>query len=176
MATIVGCRLPDPYYGTVESIRDDLVDEFGVDEYPNLFPHFTLYALPEDVDVVAVEAAIEAVAEAHAPFSVRTDGIGVFPGNVVWLPVARSPRLADLHSNVVRAVADLGPAPEPYYDPSRWFPHVGFALDLDDERTGDVVEFLLEYDLAWEFTADNITITRPPAEGERHEVVASLDL
>ncbi|WP_440008180.1 2'-5' RNA ligase family protein [Halomicrococcus sp. SG-WS-1] len=176
MATIIGPTLPDPYYSTVESIRDELVDKFGVDEYVNPFPHFTLYALDDDVDTATVEAAVEEATEEHSPFSVHTDGIGIFPGNVVWLPVAKSPQLTALHSDVVRAVENLGTAPEPYYEPQRWFPHVGFALDVDDERTRDIVSFLLEYDFEWDFTVDNITITRPPADRSEYEVVASVDL
>ncbi|MFC7238074.1 2'-5' RNA ligase family protein [Saliphagus sp. GCM10025317] len=91
MTTIIGPTLPDPYFSTVESIWDELVDEFGIDRYINPFPHFTLYALNDEVDIATVESAIEETAGEHAPFSVHTDGIGIFPGNHVWLPVAKSP-------------------------------------------------------------------------------------
>ena len=176
MATIIGSTLPDPYYSTIESIREELVEEFGVDEYPNPFPHFTLYPLDDTVDTGVVESAVTAAVDEYDPFAVHTDGIGVFPGNVVWLPVARSPELTALHTAVVAAVEDIGAPPVPYYRPHRWFPHVGFALDIDDGQTGEIVDFLLEYDLEWDFTVDNITITRPPADGEQYEKVASLDL
>lgn len=176
MTTIIGPTLPEPYFGTVESIWDELVDEFSIDRYINPFPHVTLYALNDDVDVPTIEAAVEEAAAEHAPFSVHTDGIGVFPGNHVWLPVARSPQLTALHSDVVRAVEELGTAPVPFYEPYRWFPHVGLALGVDDERTGNVVTFLLDYDLEWDFTVETIAITRPPADGEEHEAVASVDL
>ncbi|WP_190303750.1 2'-5' RNA ligase family protein [Haladaptatus sp. R4] len=176
MATIIGPTLPDPYFSTVESIWDELVAEFGIDRYPNPFPHFTLYALGDEVDIATVEAAVAEASEEYSPLSVHTDGIGIFPGNHVWLPVAKSPQITALHADVVRAVEDLGTAPVPFYEPQRWFPHVGFALGLDDERTRDVVGFLLDYDFEWDFTVDDITITRPPAAGEEHEVVASVDL
>lgn len=176
MATIIGCTLPDPYYSTVESIRNELVDTFGVDEYVNPFPHFTLYPLDDDVDIAAVTTAVEEATEEQSPFSVHTDGIGVFPRTAVWLPVAKSPELTALQSDVVQAVERFGPPPVPYYEPHRWFPHVGFAVSDDDEQTSDIVEFLLDYDFEWDFTVDNITITRPPADGEKYEVVASIDL
>lgn len=176
MPTIIGCTLPDPYYSTVESIRDDLVEAFGVDEYANPFPHFTLYPLDDDVDIPAVVTAVEEVADDQSPFPVHTDGIGVFPQNAVWLPVAKSPELAAFQSEVVEAVETLGPPPVPYYEPHRWFPHVGFAFAENDEQTGDIVEFLLGYDLEWDVTVDTITITRPPAEGEQYEKLASIDL
>lgn len=176
MPTIIGPTLPDPYYSTVESIRGDIVDAFGVEAYPNPFPHFTLYPLDDDVDTAAVRAAVEEVVKDHGPLSAHTDGVGVFPGNAVWLPVAKSPELASLHADVVAAVDDLGTAPMPYYEPHRWFPHVGFALGLTDDQTGDVLRFLLDYDLEWDFTVDNVTVTRPPPGGDEFEVVASVAL
>ncbi|WP_458186527.1 2'-5' RNA ligase family protein [Haladaptatus sp. NG-WS-4] len=76
-----------------------------------------LYALNDEVDIAIVEVAVEEAAEEHAPFSVHTDGIGIFPGNHVWLPVAKFPQLTALHSDVVEAVGDLGTAPVPFYCP-----------------------------------------------------------
>lgn len=176
MPTIVGPTLPEPHSSTVESIRGELVEEFGVDPYPNPNPHFTLYPLDDEVPPGAVESAVRDATAGHDPVSVRTDGVGVFPGNHVWLPVAKSPRLTSLHADVVEAVTELGTAPMPYYDPHRWFPHVGFALGVDDDLAGELVTHLLEYDLAWEVTVDNVTVTRLPADGGNHEVVASVDL
>ncbi len=176
MATIVGPTLPDPYDSTVESIREDLVETFGVEEYVNPFPQFTLYALDDDADTAAVTDAVRGAVADHDPVTVHTDGVGVFPGNAVWLPVAKSPELTALHADVVDAVEGLGTPPVPYYRPHRWFPHVGFALDLDDELAGEVVGHLLDYDLEWDLTVDNVTITRPPAPGERYERVATVDL
>jgi hypothetical protein len=53
---------------------------------------------------------------------------------------------------------------------------VGFALGVDDDLAGELVTHLLEYDLAWEVTVDNVTVTRLSADGGNHEVVASVDL
>ena len=176
MPTIIGCTLPDPYYSRIESIREELVETFGVDEYVNPFPHFTLFPLPEDVDVSKVVTAVENATEPQEPFSVHTDGVGVFPKNAVWLPVAKSPELTAFHSTVVDSVEQFGPPPVAYSKPYRWFPHVGFALADDSEQASDIVEFLLDYDLEWDFTVDNVTITRPPAEGEKYEKLATVDL
>lgn len=175
MTVIIGPTLPEPQYSTVESIWDDLHETFAIDRYANPYPHFTLYGL-DDADLDSVEDAVREVAADHDPFAVHTDGIGVFPGNHVWIPVARSEPLAALHRDVVDAVADLGSAPVPFYDPHRWFPHVGLALALGDERAGEVVSYLLERDFEWDFTVDSIAITCPPPDGERHELVASVEL
>ncbi|WP_436936082.1 2'-5' RNA ligase family protein [Halovenus marina] len=176
MTTIIGPTLPEPYFGRVESIWDELVAEFGIERYVNPFPHFTLYALDDAVDIPAVKAAVEEGVRDHAPCTVHTDGLGIFPGNHVWLPVAKSPQLTALHEDVVQAVADLGSAPVPFYEPSRWFPHVGLALNVDDKLAGEIVSFLLECDLEWDVTVDTIAITRPPTAGAEHEIVATVDL
>lgn len=176
MSVIVGPVLPEAYFEQVESIWDDLVDEFGIERFRNPYPHFTLYALDSDTDVQRVEEAITAVASKHEPCSVHTAGVGVFPGNHVWIPVARSEPIATLHREVVDAVSDLGTAPVPFYEPHRWFPHIGLALSVGDELAGDIASFLLDYDLQWRFTVDNVGITRAPAEGEEYELVASVSL
>jgi 2'-5' RNA ligase len=176
MPTIIGCQLPDPYYSAVTSVRGELVETFGVDEYANPFPHFTLYALDDAADVSAVVTAVEEAAADRTPFSVHTDGIGLFPQNVVWIPVAKSPRLSAFQSAVARAVDDLGTPPVPYYEPHRWFPHVGVAVGEDATQASDIVEFLLDYDFDWDFTVDTVTITRPPSDGAKYERVASIDL
>lgn len=176
MATIIGPTLPDPYFSTIRSIRQDLVTEFGIEEYPNPFPHFTLYPLVDDVDTAQIVSAVADAAEAHDPLSVHTDGIGVFPGNVVWLPVAKSPEVAALHADVVGAVEDLGPAPMQYYEPNRWFAHFGFAIGLDDDLTRDIVDFLLDYDLEWDVTVDSIEITHRPSDGADFEIAASINV
>lgn len=175
MATIIGPTLPEPQFDRVQSIRSELVEQFGIEPYPNPFPHFTLYALDDEVATERVVAQLDPATADHGPVSVHTDGIGVFPGNVVWLPVAKSPALTALHADVVGAVEDLGTPPVPYYRPHRWFPHVGFAFDVDDEQASGILEFLLEYDLEWEFTVENVTVTRPDEDGT-YERVATVEL
>lgn len=128
------------------------------------------------MDLDQVEEAIRSVAAQHDPVPVRTDGVGVFPGDHVWLPVARSPELAALHRDAVDALSTLGDAPTPFYESYRWFPHVGLALRLDAELAGDIVTYLLGKDFEWSFTFDSISVTRPPADATQHEVVTTVEL
>ncbi|WP_254832118.1 2'-5' RNA ligase family protein [Haloglomus salinum] len=176
MAIIVGPTLPEPYFERVEAVWDDLVDRFGIDRYVNPYPHVTLYGLEASADVDAVVAAAERVAAEHDPFTVRTSGLGTFPGYHVYIPVAKSPALLHLHEDTVDALAPLGDAPTEYYEPDGWFPHVGLALSLDHDLAGEVVGHLLEREFAWTFTVDNVSVTRPAADGGTHELVATIDL
>jgi 2'-5' RNA ligase len=175
VSIIVGPTLPEPYYSTVEDVWADLDAEFGFGEMVNPYPHFTLYGL-DDADPEAVERVVEDVAEAHDPVAVRTDGIGVFPGNHVYVPVTHSRALGDLHHKLVGELRALGEPLMPFYEPDSWFPHVGLALGVEDERVGDVVSFLLEYDFAWEFTVDNVEVEYRADGAERFDRVASVDL
>jgi 2'-5' RNA ligase len=176
MAIIVGPTLPDPYFERVEAVWDDLADRFGIDRYVNPYPHVTLYGLDDAADIDAVVAAVERITAAHDPFTVRTSGLGTFPGAHVYVPVAKSPALLDLHRDAVDALAPLGDAPTDYYELERWFPHVGLALSLDTALAGEVVGDLLERGFDWAFTVDNVSVTRPAAGGGEHELVATVDL
>ncbi|MFC7046263.1 2'-5' RNA ligase family protein [Halobacteriaceae archaeon GCM10025711] len=182
MNTIIGPNLPEPQFSAVKTLWEDIADEFGEDsigvqyEDVNPYPHITMYALDDAAAVGTIASAVESAVEHHDPFTVTTDGVGVFPGNNVWLPVGKSPQLLELHRDVVEAVHPLGTAPVPYYEPHRWFPHVGFALQVADEQIGDVVSFLLGYDLEWEIPIDDISITRKPTPEAAHELEATIEL
>lgn len=175
MSIIVGPTLPEPHYSTVKQVWADLDAEFGFGDVVNPFPHFTLYGL-DDADIDAVERVVADVAANHEPFSVRTDGIGVFPGNHVYVPVTHSRTLGALHYEMVDELRALGESLMPFYEPGSWFPHVGLALGVDDEQTGEVVSFLLDYDFAWEFTVDNVEVEFLGDEASQFERVASVDL
>jgi 2'-5' RNA ligase len=175
VSIIVGPTLPEPYYSTVKHVWADLDSEFGFGRMVNPFPHFTLYGL-DDADVDAVERVVEDVAANHDPVSVRTDGLGVFQGNHVYIPVTHSRALGDLHHELVGELRALGAPLMPFYEPDSWFPHVGLALAVDDEQVGDVVSFLVDYDFAWEFTVDNVEVESLADGMDQFERVASVDL
>jgi 2'-5' RNA ligase len=76
--------------------------------------HLTLKFLGEQAESVVEDlgAALDAVAQRHRPFSAQLGGIGAFPNfrraRVVWMGVAREPRLELLHHDVEIACESLG--------------------------------------------------------------------
>lgn len=154
---------------------EDIDAEFGDNGISNPYPHFTLYGLG-DADLDAVVETVERVADEHGPFSVRTDGVGVFPGNHAYIPVTHSNELGNLHTSIVDELTQLGDSLMPFYEPGSWFPHIGLALGVDDDQISDVVSFLLDYDFAWEFVVDNIEIEHRPEDESEFERIASIDL
>jgi 2'-5' RNA ligase len=177
MTVIVGPTLPEPYYSDVEDAWEAIAEEFGTNGISNPIPHFTLYGLELETDLDTLEAALRDTVAGTDPFPLRTDGLGVFPGDHVWIPVARSRALDRLHREVVDTATEHGSAPTPYYEPDRWFPHIGLALGFDSDTVGDIVGFLRERedDFGREFTVDNVEITYRPDDAEAFERVASID-
>lgn len=173
---IVGPTLPEPYYSDVETVWDAIEAEFGDHGVSNPVPHFTLYGLDGAADIDALAAELETVLSDWDPFEVRTDGLGIFPGDHVWIPVAKSPHLTSLHEDVVAVAREFGTAPTPYYEPHRWFPHVALALGFESTRVGDVVRYLRtsDYDFERQFTVDNVEITYRPEGADEFERVASI--
>ena len=173
---IVGPTLPEPYYSDVEAVWSEIAEEFGHHGVSNPIPHFTLYGLDGTADIDALEGALETALGDWDPFEVRTDGLGIFPGDHVWIPVAKSPSLTTLQQDVVEVAQEYGTAPPPYYEPHRWFPHIALALGFESQRVGDIVRFLRTFDFDFErqFTVDNVEITHRPAGAEEFERVASV--
>jgi hypothetical protein len=148
---IVGPTLPEPYYSDVEAVWSEIAEEFGHHGVSNPIPHFTLYGLDGTADIDALEGALETALGDWDPFEVRTDGLGIFPGDHVWIPVAKSPSLTTLQQDVVEVAQE-------------------------SQRVGDIVRFLRTFDFDFErqFTVDNVEITHRPAGAEEFERVASV--
>ena len=82
----------------------------GIFNYPN--PHFTWFGA-EEFDIDPCSSILNMVARATTPFSVHTNGLGVFPGEepVLYLPLVKSAHIMDLHEfwvpHITLAIQDL---------------------------------------------------------------------
>jgi hypothetical protein len=116
------------------------------------FPHVS-YQLADEFD--GVSEAVERIAARVAPFTIHTAGLGLFPGPVVFVGVARSPALAALHTEVWAASVAI--EPHAYYDANRWMPHITLAQhDLPAALVPEIASWLSTRDLAWEITIDTL--------------------
>jgi 2'-5' RNA ligase len=152
MHSAVISTLPDEHHQRVLDVWDDLADEFGIDPAAELPPPHVSYHVAETYDASTVESRLHSVRPEVEPFTVRTGGLGVFTAApVVYLPVARSPELAELHDSLWSRLTDFADRADDYYHPERWFPHVTLAYhSLDAELAGDVVTFLSDREFDWE--------------------------
>jgi hypothetical protein len=91
--------LDNDHYQLVEDLWAELEREFSVaGVYITPDPHFS-YHVAQDYDVDTVELILKRITSNISTFKVRTSGLGVFTGTspVLYIPVARSLELAELH-------------------------------------------------------------------------------
>ena len=134
-------------------------------------PHFSYHISPE-YDLEALKQVLAETAVSTPPFTGKTTGIGIFPGDepVVYIPVARTPELQALHDILWPRLQNItqGSAPESaYYAASNWFPHITLGhSDINAGNLGPIVTWLNGQSLAWEIQVTNLTLLYD--NGERH--------
>jgi 2'-5' RNA ligase len=145
----------------VIEIWDHLERNFGIRGiYATRFPHFS-YHVTEGYDEAGIQAVLAEFAREHRPFTVRMTGLGIFTGvrPVLYIPVVRTPELTLFHQDLWLAAAGIGAGAMPLYHPHKWVPHVTLAHgDITNEMLAELVRFLSEQDLTWEFLVDNIML------------------
>jgi len=160
--------LPSPCYERVESIWDRLAQRCGLTGIRvTPYPHFS-WQIADEYGFDRLEAAIQRVAAHTKPFAVKTAGLGIFSGEnpVVYLPVARNSRLAQLHNEIWRAANGLGTGVSEHYNNDNWTPHISLAYgDVDRQTLPEVLDELAFESFGWEFEVDNISLIVEP-EGQ----------
>lgn len=134
----------------IEALRRRLGDAgLGASDVP---PHVTLAVL-EDAD----PAAIAGVFTRPPPATLQMVHVGAFlgPPGVVFLGVAPSVELVDLHASTWAAVAGMAKG-WARYEPGCWVPHCTLAMPLDPVEMGRAVTVLGDADLP--FCVDVISL------------------
>ena len=140
-------------------------------------PHFS-YMAARDFDLDTLQEVVAEVASKARPLMVRTAGVGIFTGEhpVVYLPVVRSPELAQLQLALWSAGALAAEKPLPEYHPAAWIPHVTLAQgDVTHDNVLGVLGILNKMVLDWEFEVDNLSIGRGRGT-EPQKLVARYEL
>ncbi|MCC9165492.1 2'-5' RNA ligase family protein [Pontibacter harenae] len=124
------------------------------------YPHLTLM-MAEVPDIEEMKTYLDQVCFETAPFSIRTTGLGIFPGEtpVIFIPVLRTAQLNQLHARLHRDIAEMSSEMGVYYNPNLWLPHITLALgDTSPEVLGPILTFLGQYNFNWEIKLDNLTL------------------
>ena len=166
--------LPEPYFERVAHLWQALKLHFGVGSpKATAVPHFSYHISPE-YDLAALEEVLLETAVSTPPFTVKTTGIGIFPGEkpVVYLPVTRTPELQALHSALwprLQSVAQGSALESAYYAAANWFPHITLGhSDITTENLGPIITWLNGQSLAWEIQATNLTLLHDNGDGSPH--------
>ena len=176
--------LDEQHAARVEGLWAGLEREFGLRGiFSAPFPHFS-YHVAERYDSALLEPLLDGVAAGMSAFTVRTDGLGVFPRPVpvIFLPVVRSPALCRFHDELWPQVSATCAGNVEYYHPERWIPHITLAYgDIPGGQLGDILRFLGTHDLDWEIPVDNVAFvtdaesgTAAPAPIELHTAGAAM--
>ncbi|MBK7894292.1 MAG: 2'-5' RNA ligase family protein [Anaerolineaceae bacterium] len=161
--------LEEPHLGQVYQLWAEMNRLFGVGApEATAVPHFSYHVAPtyelEKLRTVLLETAVST-----PPFTVKTTGIGIFPGDlpVLYLPVARSPQLQALHTTLWPQLQAVAHASLDYYAPQNWFPHITLGHnDITPDQLGPIVTWLNRQPLAWDVLVTNLTLLYDT--GERH--------
>ncbi|MCB9418911.1 MAG: 2'-5' RNA ligase family protein [Ardenticatenaceae bacterium] len=163
--------LDDQHTEFVEKLWAEMAQRFGVGNPAATFvPHFS-YHVAEAYDLDRLAGILERLAKETAVFPIQAAGIAIFPGaeSVIYVPVARSLALTQLHERVWTAVNPHSQGSIPYYAPAVWFPHITLAHgDITPENLGPIVTWLHTQSIAWTIQVDNLALV---AEGNgRHQI------
>lgn len=147
----------------VTAITAQLEQQFGLKGVMAApYPHLTLLTA-EIPDMEELKEYLEAVCLETPKISLRSTGLGIFPGQapVVYVPVLRTNVLNQLHTRLHRDVSEMSSEMGVYYNPNMWLPHISLALgDTTPELLGPILVFLSKYNFTWDMVLDNITIMR----------------
>lgn len=167
----------------IRVLWDELKHRFGVQQLVERvpFPHFS-YQIAAAYDEDQLDDALRDFAARHAPFAVRTGGLGIFTGldPVLVLTVVRSPELTRFQQELWQVVDGIGQGLGDYYHPDRWMPHITLAhFDLTPPRLGEIVAVLADRDFAWVIPVDNVALIwdtgKPHELGYRFPLGGSAD-
>lgn len=163
--------LDNKHYALIEQLWAELEQRFGVrGVLITPYPHFSYhvassYGADEQTDI-----ALEKLAQATAPFTVTTSGLGIFTGAspVLYLSVVRTESLSEYHHTVWSALQGLGQNPQAHYQPEHWMPHVtiGFG-DMKPDKLAEVVPFLSQRNFNWTIPIDNLAHIAERGEGQK---------
>lgn len=158
--------LPEPYYARVKNIWQELETRFGLKGIQTTpYPHFS-WQIGEDYATQLLDEAAHEVSLITPPLQITTTGVGIFtgPNPVIYIPVVKTPTLANAHAHIWQRFQNVGQDISPYYSPDLWMPHISLAYeDVTTENIGEVMQWLAFQDFSWEMTIDNISYICEPA-------------
>jgi 2'-5' RNA ligase len=169
--------LDDSNSRMVEKLWAEIEREFGIrGVYQTPFPHIS-YHVSDDYDVEKVRTVMQVFARHTAPFRVRCCGLGIFTGPkpVLYIPIVRSPQLAEFQHELWHQVTKSSGHPEFMYRPARWVPHITLAQhDLTQRALAAIVRKFCTLELNQQVTVNNLALIYDT--GGREELLYSINL
>lgn len=126
----------------------------------NPLPHIS-YCIFEETTVTS-DPMLEEIASVMGAFSAKTEYLGIFTGErpVIFIGVAKSPKLASLHKSLCKVLCEAVDSKAAVYSETHWIPHITLAYgdDVNRSNIGPVMERLAFKDFHHEFVIDNLAV------------------
>jgi 2'-5' RNA ligase len=169
--------LDDSSSRMVEKLWAEIEREFGIrGVYRTPFPHIS-YHVAGSYDVDKIKIVMQVFARHTAPFRVKCCGLGVFTGAepVLYIPVVRSPHLAEFQDELWHQLTKYSDRLELTYRPARWVPHITLAhRDLTHRALGAIVRRFCAVELNQSVTINNLALIYD--SGGKEDVIYRVDL
>ena len=140
-------------------------------------PHVS-YHVASDYDLDAVRTLFEGLAAHTRAFEVRAAGVAFIAGadgDVVWINVARSPAMNELHEALWDGATAAGTDVEMRYESTTWFPHVTLTYQAQVlENAPALASAMRDGRLPRAIVVDNLALIEETDEG--HDVVLRVPL
>lgn len=160
--------LPDPIYSQVEAIWAELAEACsveGINATP--VPHFSWH-VADHYHEDPLREALEKFSAKAVPFQVRTAGLGIFSRGlpIVYIALVKDAPVLEFHQQLHDVLAGLAVAPNSYYTPSNWMPHITLVFeDMGYDNVDCVMKRLVFRSFEWSFWVDNLAlIGQPPGK------------
>lgn len=159
----VASLLDQEYTEKVNLIIDQLDSIFGL-KGVQLTPYPHLTWLTTDVSKMSVlKNYLQDLAEHAKPITVRTMGIGIFPGDkpVIYIPILRTEDVNKVHNRLYQEIGKFSDELGHFYNPDLWMPHLTLALgDTSSWSLAPILHYLNQFRFDWDIKLDNLCIIK----------------
>ena len=105
-----------------------------------------------------VIGALDDLATQFQPFDIVADAVAIFESipAIVYLTVSDPARLRGLQRAVFERIARHSHAPDEYYAPQAWVPHITIASGIDPQEATRLAQSLRSKKIHWKIRIDNL--------------------
>lgn len=168
----VAALLDEEHEQQILEIWRDLGNALGVQHtFTQAVPHVT-HLQAKRIREEELREAMTEFAEEHAPYILRTAGLGIFTGEqiAVYVSVVRSPALTALQTTMISSFASYMEDMSEQHFINVWMPHITLLLpEMLDGKLPQVVDLLSKRNFTWEMRVSKLVLlngiandTRPP--------------
>jgi 2'-5' RNA ligase len=130
----------------------------AIDDLPT--PHMNWFAA-ENIDIPAAKSIIAGIAASRGKLTTYVFDLGIFSGSrpVFYLPMVKSQEMFELHQSIWKEAVLLSQAPNKYYSPTQWLPHITLAInDVTREKLACALESVAFEPVEMTVTVENLVV------------------